>query len=70
MEQRIRAEEAEKAKKLYGGYFMDAATKFKAKAYKGYGHGLVTGKVRGNSAFQRSRAFNGQSDNPYDSCFN
>ena len=69
LEARIRAEEEEKAKNKYGNYFLEATKKFKRQAYKGYGSNIIKGQVRGNSILNKSRAYNPQSNNPYDGCF-
>tara|TARA_R110002072_G_scaffold98812_1_gene217440 strand:- start:146 stop:358 length:213 start_codon:yes stop_codon:yes gene_type:complete len=69
---KIREEERAKAKKEYGNYFMEAATKFKKKTYAGYGRQAIYGNPRelNHPVFGNKRSYQKDMANPYDDCFN
>ena len=71
-EMKIREEERAKAKKEYGNYFMEAATKFKKKTYAGYGRQAIYGNPRelNHPVFGNKRSYQKDMANPYDDCFN
>ena len=67
-EKKIRQDENEKTKKQYGELFTKAATDFRKKTYQGYGKGFGGKTV--HPVFGNSYAFDPQSTNPFDKCFN
>ena len=68
MTNNIRREEQEKAKAQYSEYFIEAAGKFKKQMYSGYGKATIMGQNM-NSKRGYSYAYDKQSANPFDKCF-